>query len=1439
MRNTFTHFCLAIIIGIITWQPLSASHVMGVDITYECTGPCTYRIYHKTYYDCAGSFMAPYIPVTNGNPPPAPDITFGAPGCIPPSALGGWQFVSYEEVTPLCPDFLAPPYDATYPTNCKGSNPSPPINGVVEAVYYQDWNFCSVNCNQYVINWDDCCRNFAITSGASGNGIGSYSTIVDVSLSPCNNSPVFNNKPIPYICAGQPFTFNQGATDIDGDSLSYELGPCSSNTPGSLVTYDATQGYSPTQPLGATWDVQVNPLTGDITMTPNPSGAEVVGVMCILVKEWRNGVLINTLTRDMQITVIPSSNCGTSNPLTGGIQNVTIGNDTVPAFPLNFNEVKICSGVEICFEIPVVPQDTSYDYTLSWNQGISGATFTDAFDPTITNVITGASPVGKFCWTPPPGTDGSYFFVVTVNDDACPVPGFNQFAIIVHVDETLINSDAVAVPIGCNEVQLSAVPVSTIPSPYNNVFTSFTWTGNGNLGFNPNTNDSSFSHLYPSPNTYFYNLSLTDTFGCSLDIPGIVDLTTGVIADAGPDVTICSNYTFSLGTPEIPGQFYTWSPSTHLNDTTIAQPQFTFPNNGSVQTTFNYVLEVTDSICTTYDYTTVAVNPTLQTDVSPASPTVCVGDSVTLTALGNLGAGNTYLWSNGATTQTIKVAPNTSTTYSVVTFNNGCSSNPAFATVNVQLGPSALIAGDFTVCPGESTVLTGSGGVNYWWSAANFTQPTITITDIVGDSIVALVAYDNLGCPGDTTFATLSNYEKPVAQFSAPTVCEGVETAFLDNSTVAANTIVNWLWDFGDGTQNSTNQSPMHTYAGMGLYNVSMIVTTDLGCTDTIVETIDVRPVPTVDFTFTNVCEGDANVFTQAATIGGGGTISSYIWDYGDGSPTGSGVTSSHVYDAFGYFNVTLTVISESNCENSFTKTIFVNPNPIADFEIVSACTDSVVLASTSSAVAGSLDYIQTHEWDFGDDPSDPSNFSNNLRPNHVYTTPGVYTVTLTVTTQNGCTDRIVRDVTVYPTPNAEFAIDMPCENNFTAFSSLSTADPETPITRYYWDLGQGTTSTSPTISNQYINNGGPGTFTITHAVTTSAGCVDTIRRDIDIHPSPRTDFAATTECLNDPTRFTDRTTLAFGDVVDWQWNFGNGATSGVQEPSYTYPQSGNYLVTLTATSDQGCVISRSLQFAVHPLPEIFRIDNDEVCFGDQATLLAVAPADVEIKWFHEREDEQPFHVGNSFVTPALPFTTTYYVMAESEQGCVSERQPAVGNVFDGQDLEINPSANVLELPLAVVDLATASTVGIESWEWNFGDGSLSDQSSPSHEYQYAGIYEVSVNTIDENGCENEASSVLEVKLVTGVILPTAFTPNGDGFNDEYRIGYNNIDNFSIQVFNRWGQMVFESQNPDFEWNGYTGDGQPVQEGVYVFVVKAFDYHGNEINESRTVTVLR
>ena len=1014
---------------------------------------------------------------------------------------------------------------------------------------------------------------------------------------------------------------------------------------------------------------------------------------------------------------------------------------------------------------------------------------------------------------------------------------------MVYVEEVLFQAQARARPIGCNEVELSVVPISTIPSVYNRIFPVTEWSGNGNLNRNPNRNDSAFTHLYPAPGLYSYNLTLEDTFGCRTNIPGVLNLNTGVTADAGSDITICSNFNFQLGTPGFANQVYDWTPGLSLSDSTAAQPTFVYPNTGQQQDTFFYTLMVHDTanICTTFDYTAVYVNPSLEAEILPADPQICVGDSITLTAVGNLGQGDTYLWSTGDTTQSIRVSPDATNTYSVVTFNSGCSSTPVFTTVEVNEGPEGQIAGDRTICPAATATLTASGGTSYQWNAPGWNQATISFSGFTEDTEVWMIPIDANGCVGDTVFTVIETHPKPIADFTPSTGCQGVVTEFADASTVAGSaSITRWNWQLGDGTSANT-QTVNHTYDNPGLFAVQLMVQDDNGCRDTLFRDVPVYPQPEADFSYNNVCEEAPTVVTSTASAPLNARIVSYEWDMGDDSPPLTGPSQSYVYDEYGNYDVTLEVATENGCTDAYSRTVFVHPNPVADFEVVSACQDSAVFLSTSSTVEGSLDYIAGHSWNFGDPASGARNLSSNFNPFHAYTEAGFYTILLEVTTDKGCSDATQREVQIFPAPDADFTYDQTCENEFTQFSSISRTDQATPVVRYAWNFDELGGWREGGANTQFrYQNVGPGTYRVGLAIATSEGCIDTAYRTVVINPQPRPNFSVNAPCLGDTSFFQDLSTIAYNEIVRWEWDFDDGRASTYPSPAYRYRTDGQYRVSLTTTTDSGCVNTVVRGATVHPLPEALTIVDDTVCFGKPAFLQALIAPPVQVEWFYNMSDSLPFHRGYTYATPPLPLQETYYVQGVSRPGCRNVKAPVVARIHNGTALDISVSDSSVLLPQAVVQFQTVASAPIEQWVWDFGNGDSSTQADPAQAYSVPGIYRVQLNTTDRYGCKQEAQQLIEVRKEYGLTLPSAFTPNADGINDIYRIGAWQLEAVTFKVFNRWGQVVFEADDPSFEWDGTNQqNGQALPEGVYPFVINALDNTGDAHQKQGTITILR
>ena len=1216
-----------------------ATHFMGADLVYECLNQCTIRVHVRIYRDCDPSAST----FVSANPT---TFTPRTTPCNAPTAVqGAWSTAVIQEVTPVCP---------TVATQC--TNASASLRGVEEHYFWRDYNICSAGNCVFDISWSDCCRNGAVTSGAANQGI-FVSTSFNNTLSSCNSSPQFTNPPVPYICAGQSFVFNQGAYDPDGDSLVYSLGPC--NTTGTTTTVTYNGGYSATSPLGSSWTVAIDPNTGDITISPNPNGNLVVGVLCVFVQEYRNGTLLNTIQRDIQVTVITCPNNAV--PPIAGVSN------TSGLIVNNPTNVTTCAGTPICFNIRATDPNSTDNLTIYWDQSLAGATFVNAGNSSIQDTITGlasSQPTARFCWTPP--APGIYSFVVTIEDDACPIPGRTQYSITINVNGGLTGPTASAALTGnttnCTEVQFTASPGSGGTGPF-----LYDWTGDGNLNVNPGNNAPTLTHIYPGPGSYEYIATVTDAFGCQAVIVDTIVIPAGPTADAGPDVSICSGYAASLGAPNIAGQQYVWQGNTAaatnaLSATNISNPTVTWNLTGAGPDTLDYSVFATSGACTTVDIVRVIVYSIPNASIAPASASICDGDTITLTASG----GTNFLWNTGDTTASIDVSPNSTANYSVTVVNGGCASPPATVTVTVAPGPQAIVSGTQAVCPGESANLTVAGGTNWQWSTGS-TNQNVSVGPIYQDTTVWVVPAVGT-CTGQPVNYTVSVHDAPTADYTTTAVCDGSTTSFSDLSTGGSGTVSGWTWDFGDpnsGPDNvATTANPTHRFTAPGTYTVTLIVASSNGCLDTATQFVTVNALPVVDYTYSDVCEDEVMVFSDASVSG----VTSWSWDFGDG-----GTASS---------------------------------------------------ASTS----------------------------------HAYATPGAYTVRLTVSDGNGCTNTMVKTVFVHPKAVVDFSWDNECFNSITNFTNQSS--------------------------------------------------------------------------INDP----------FGTTMSlYTWDFGDGNTSNDRNPVHNYPP-GNYRVTLTVTTSKGCESSITQTVRIEEISP-FIPHNDTVCTGYPAVLwVDQVPANMDVVWFYDPNSTLPFHVGEIYNTIPLTENISYWVSLRDEDGCISQPQRISGFTYWTPHIDFEASATDLGIPNAIVEFTPILLNNPSSMLWDFGDGTTSSQGSPVHQYDAPGVYTVTLTVIDENGCERVLTKKEYITVTENVSLwvPSGFTPNGDGLNDEFMVHTQLITQLDITILNRWGQVVFTSNRLDFRWDGTDTDSRkPLPEGVYTWVIKSITYRGHAYDKTGTITLIR
>jgi gliding motility-associated-like protein len=931
MRTKATQFLLMkvaflMLMAVLCPSRSQAGHLAGSSLTYSCVNSCTIRIEFRAYRDCSSpiSNISPIGTLTIDTPP----------GCVPPTPVFGWVNVSNIEVTPVCPGT---------PTQC--NTPGAAIPGIMEHYWVRDYNFCASTCSDYTVEFQTCCRNAGIGTIFNPQSTGTYNAMtINPLLSPCNSSPAFTSPPLAYICQNQTYTFNQGATDPDGDSLSYATGPCMQTATDSLYYLPFT---SPTQPLGSAWIVTLDSTTGDLLLSPDPSsvvpppGSPITGVICIYVTEWRGGIPINTIVRDMQVNIIP---CPPNVPPTAAPPQFATGG------AVNDFTFTTCVGANFCTDFRILDPDGGQNQTAFWDMSLAsmGATFGHPSIPSMQDTVVGANPSIRFCWSPT--TAGTYTFNFTVRDDFCPQYGQNQYTVTIQVGE--IATSATSVVSGCQDVQLCALPLSG-RAPY-----TYTWTGAGGLSANPQAGDSCLFHGFPQLGQFPVQLQIADAWGCTATFLDTIDIVNNVVADAGRDTFTCANQPVIFGgAPQTnPDLLYSWTPTTGLGNANQPQPTATLPNPNFAPQTYPYYLTLTDTLteCADIDTMVLTVNPI------PSSPftmpdTTCAYTPVGLIYTGDNSTLASYDWQlpTGSPPSITGMGPHLAYwtlpgwhTVSLTVSQNGCNSPLQTHSIYVIPRPDAQIAPVADQCLANNSfnfqaLNTFGPNATYQWqfwpnaspSTSTNPNPTGIVFSTPGIKRAVLQVTEN-GCPGalDTIYFTVRPDPNPNWMVIGGVQCfNGNQYAFQTTGANSGNAVFSWT--FQDGIPgSSTQQNPVVSFSSPGPKLVSLSVS-DYGCTAVRTDSIHVFPVPVLtagpDVAF---CAGSGGVQLSASASAGTPT---YAYHWSCGQPI-CGIDS--IYDDDPVVNPTVSgwyyvdVTDANGCDSNIDSVyVTVHPKPFVD----------------------------------------------------------------------------------------------------------------------------------------------------------------------------------------------------------------------------------------------------------------------------------------------------------------------------------------------------------------------------------------------------------------------------------------------------------------------------------------------------------------------------
>ena len=935
---------------------------------------------------------------------------------------------------------------------------------------------------------------------------------------------------------------------------------------------------------------------------------------------------------------------------------------------------------------------------------------------------------------------------------------------------------------------------------------SFTW----NFGGGNTSAEQAPTLLLENTNGGLMGTSITFTgisvFGCLDSHTETVYVRPQPIAEFSSDITSgCEPMVANLENISSDADSYVWNFGDGITDDG-SSASHAFSTSGADIETFDITLTAIDDLgCTDSDTLTVTVYPAADLTLELGVESACSPLQLTMPEFPGI---QNFTWDFGDGTTSNETNP-------VHEWNNdsdvsnmfivsvsaetefGCG---GFAVDLVHVNPqpiASFTASTVSGCePLEADFLsTSTSATELTWTFEDGTtssgEAVAHVFETLGvdaTEIVTLIATHELGCTDTFT----ENVEVFAAaeytlELTADSVCSPL-TLVMPSIDGAQNMV----WNFGDGTT-STETTPSHTWNNstgeLMSATVSLEAETAMGCAGTSQATVHIKPQPIADFTvnFDEGCEPLVSTFTNLSAL-----ADTYDWDFGDGT-TDHTLNPTHAFQTNGTtsaFEVTLTAHDNLGCADTATKE--VNVFPAAAFTL-SLATDTVCspLELSMPTIPGAQNIL----WNFGDGSTGVGQNAS-----HVWTNTGDELMTATVSfeavTSNGCIGSASTAVHIKPQPVADFTVDIAegCAPLSVQFNNTSTQSDS-----FAWNFGNGATSGQVNPNQAFTALDATEVFEITLTATHALGCSSTSNREITVFPAAEFTLALTTDSVCSPLELT-MPAVPGGENITW--DFGDGTNATGQSPTHSWiNETGSLMsavVSFNGETAAGCAGSASAIVHIKPQPVAdFTADVLAGCEPlDNAFTNNSVNGDLYIWNFGDElipgiVNNAPT-VEHTFFAGASDAISTFDVtlVAIDELGCSDERTIAV---------EVSP-APAFELALETTEGCSPLTLtmpemeGATSTYWVFGDGTMSNEATPTHNWAN-GTNEQVTQTIDFQGfnsfgCEGTASAEvsinpqptanfnlseevgcapLNVELTNNSILADAFTWSyGDGSSADH-----------------------------------------------------------------------
>jgi gliding motility-associated-like protein len=1048
------------------------------------------------------------------------------------------------------------------------------------------------------------------------------------------------------------------------------------------------------------------------------------------------------------------------------------------------------------------------------------------------------------------------------------------------------NYDAYVIVNGCTS-SVSTTLVTIYPIPAAPIIGSNSPICDGsNLNLTSNT-IAGATYVWSGPNGFISALedpvltgaspSATGSYNMYVVVNGCTSATSTLNATVYPipqapqpsgNTPICDGTNLNLTSNTIAGATYVWSGPNGFSSA-LQNPVIT---SATPAATGNYTLYVVVNGCTSAASTfSATVYPIPAAPLPASNSPVC--DATSLNLSSNSIAGATYYWSGPAgfssNLQNPSISPAGLTaagTYNLYVTVNGCTSATASTQTTVYPIPTSTFTISGPVCPlaNASFTYTGtaSAGATYNWNfgtgttAAGSGQGPISVNwSTSGNQTVTLSVTEN-NCTSVQSSQQITIY--PVFDtYLTEEICQGTSytigassfnttgnyTVILPtvhgcDSTVHLNLTVHPVFTTNLTEQLCQGQS--YTIGNSSFNstgNYSVLLQTIHGCDSTVNLNLTVYQIPTSIFTLpTQTCVG-TNVSVNYT--GNASATGNYVWNFGGATAnpgTGQGPQTLS-WNTPGTYDVSLHT-DENNCFSDTTKlTIIVYPVPTSSFTLNNqVCEGRITNIIYTGTASGNAQYSWTI-------PGNTNINGSGQGPLNVsWNTAGTYVVSLSVT-ENACTSTLSSDTIIvhsFPAVNAG--------PNVTVCSGYSTfiGTSGLPTVTYQWNPAAGLTSPTNSLSELILTHNGPGPLIQNYVLSaTENGCTayDTTTVTVNVLPIAQVQAPGPQCIFNNSFDFAAGGT--FGNTSNFNWTFQNAlpGNSALQNPNNIhFLTAGQQYVVLSITENNCPSVPDTAYVTVFATP---------IAAFTPSSISGCVPATVQ--FFDQSQPggglNYTWNFGDGNQSSAQNTSNIYTQTGTYDVSLIiSDGNGCSDTVIMNSLIQINPvpEADFTALPtlvyvdkplVEITDASANSTIV----QYFISDGSSYSLSSFGHTFDAEGEYQIQQIVSNQYGCSDTAYRNITVRPVTEIYIPNSFTPNGDGINDNWKINMTYMQNFNLTLFDRWGVVVFYTEDIYEQWNGtYKNNGTVnMKEDAYVYLIKYIDSSGKDREIRGHVTLIR